>query len=121
MTNFKYVIESEPGFAGRNEFGIPRRGYLHFIVAVAPDGARFAHFHAEMAETAAVPPTTARLLKRVNAKRPDPRFSDFWSETDPVAGSPADLAEREVEEQFAAMEDEAFGRLDAPGGNVRWD
>lgn len=121
MINFKYVVESEPSFAGRNEFGIPLRGFLHFIVAVSPEGARFAHFHAELSESPVMPPTTARLLQRVTAKRPDPRFSDFWTQTDPVAGSPADLADREVAERFAAMEDEMFGRLDAPDGNVRWD
>lgn len=121
MTTFSYTWHRSPTFAGRNEYGLPKREYLHYVVATAPDGARWAHFHAEMSPSEECPPATARFLARALDAKPDPRTSEVWDPTDPVEGSPADLLEREDEALIARIEDERFGSDDYLSRSVRWD
>jgi hypothetical protein len=118
---FNYKWELEVVEAGRSEYGIPRVQYLHFIVAVSPDGGRFAHFHAEMNDAPECPPTTARILQRVLRAKPDPRDCPFWEETAPVEGSPAHRRELEAEDEalLSCMEDEHFGMLDSLDSGLR--
>jgi hypothetical protein len=111
MTDFNYSWECLPVSKG-NGFGDSAHEYLHFVVAVGPDGDRYAHFHAEMSVDPVCPPATDRILRRMAEAKPDPRFSDFWEETNPVAGSPADLLLQEDEALLARIEDERFGVLD---------
>lgn len=112
MAEFDYGWECTPVFSGRTEYGLPNQQYLHFVVATGSDGSRWAHFHGEMSPDPVCPTATNRILQSMIAREPDPRTSDFWSETNPVAGSPADLLLQEDEDLINRIEDERFGVMD---------
>jgi hypothetical protein len=118
---FTYDWDRFPVTAGRTEYGLPRIQYLHFIVATASDGSRYAHYHGEVSDDPVVcPPATARILRKIQDSEPDPRFSDFWEPTNPVEGSPAHLLEAD-EDGPLPPDDEApfglFGNADCPSMN----